>query len=109
MITFDSLTEYIKLPKPIDFGKFEAIGWFPYEKAQIEYSNFEENVCPPRSLFKHIEDILYENGISDNKYVVIFKDKEHFDTDNFAIFFKDCYCRVGSWHSVTGYALRTLK
>jgi len=109
MSQFTHFKDYIQLDKPIDFGKFEAIGWFPYEKAQITFKNNNESACPPRTLFNHIENILNEIGIRDNKYVVIFKDKQRFGTDYFVIQFKDCCCKVGSLDCITGYALRKLQ
>lgn len=102
--TFEHYQEYIKLETPIDFGKFEAVGWFPYERAQISNTN----VCVPSSVFSEIRSILYNNGINDNKFVVIFKDKKRFGTEDFAIMWKDSYCKMGGLQSVVGYALRTL-
>lgn len=107
MRDFTKYAGYIQLDVPINFGQFEAIGWFPYERAQI--SNFREVATPPRELFLFIEDALNRNGISDNKYVVIFRDKVNFGTDDFAIQFKDCYCKIGSLDSVVGYACRELE
>lgn len=96
------------LENPIDFGTFEAIGYFSYEKAGIYNYSIEKECSPHRSVFYNIENVLKENGISDNKFVVLFRDKAHFGTTNFAIFFKDCHARIGSWKDVTGYAGRPL-
>lgn len=103
---FNVYTEYIPFAIPVNFdNKFEAIGYFPYERATINYFHVTDNVCPPRTLFKHIEDKL---PIKDNKFVVIFRDLVNFGTDDFAIAFKDCYCKMGSWKQVQGYAGRIL-
>lgn len=103
---FNVYTEYIPFATPVNFDdKFEAIGYFPYERATIQYHNVSENVCVPRDVFKHIYQAL---PINDNKFVVIFRDLVGFGTDNFAIAFKDAYCKMGSWEQVQGYACRIL-
>lgn len=100
---FDNCVGYIPLKEPIKFDGFEAIGYFPYCAASIRVQVMSDNTCPPRSLFSEIENKLRVNHIQDNKFVVIFEDSTNFATEDFAIYFKDLYCKVGNWDSVKQY------
>lgn len=102
---FDTIKSYNAF-EPIDFGEFEAIGWFHYEVATLDPKHC---VPVPRALFNHVETVLQRKGVMDNKVVVIFRDKMNFGTDDFAIQFKDCYCKMGRWSDVIGYGGNDLK
>ena len=99
---FSKYKDFIPFAEPMDFGKFEALGYFPYERAQV----CNDVVAVTRTLFTHL---IASVGIMDNKYVIIFRDKEGFDAENFALQVKDAFCKIGSWDQVVGYALRDLK
>lgn len=98
-----SLIDFVLLDQPIQFRGFKAIGYFPYEKAQLDISC----VPVPRNLFEELEFEL--KSIMDNKIVVVFEDKTNFGTEDFAIQFKDAYCKMGALDNIVGYALRDLK
>lgn len=102
---FKKYWDYIPLEEPIPFKGFEAIGYFPYEKAQLHH----DCVRSSRNVFSEIETILSRRNIMDNKIVVIFRDLTRFNTDDFAIQFKDAYCKMGRLDQVMGYACRELK
>lgn len=101
-IDFTKYKDFISFPAPIKFNKFRAIGYFPYEKAQIT----NDVVCVPRTVFT---ELIAKVDIMDNKYVIVFQDEERFGTQNFALQVKDSFCKIGSWEQVVGYALRELK
>lgn len=103
-VDFTKLKDFISLPTPINFGNYEAIGHFPYEKAQLS----SKCVCIPNSIYAHIFTALPDQ-VRDNKIVVVFRVINRFNTENFAIQFKDGYCKVGEWADVQGYSLRDLK
>ena len=77
---------------PIDFEEFEAIGYYPYSVAKLP-----DLVAIPRRTFSHILNYMWLNHDIDipNKSVVVFKDKVNFGTENFCIYFKDAYCKIG--------------
>ena len=99
------MKDFIKFEEPILFNDFNAVGLFPYEKAQL---NYIECVAVPRNLYESIEDVLRKNSNFDNKVVVVFEDHTNFGTDNFAIQFKDSYCKIGMLNQIMGYAGRDL-
>lgn len=96
--------DYISFKIPIEFEGFRAIGYFPYHTASIL-----SEVRPAIRLFKGIEETLRKNAIMDNKYVVLFEDKEYFGTTNFAINFKDCTAKLGSWEDIVQYGGKPLE
>lgn len=105
-IDFTSFKDFIALPSPVIIGDVEVLGHFPYEKAQLS------NDCvriSPSVISEDIGTILYKNGIYDNNIVVVFRDRERFNKENFAIQIKDGYCKVGRWKDVIGYAGRELR
>ena len=104
---FTQFADYKEYETPVDFGTFEAVGHFPYEKAQIKSSKY--NVCIPREVYFNIEDKLNREVGTSNKIVVVFRDKVNFGTEDFLIQFKDAYCKVGSLESIIGYGGRELK
>jgi hypothetical protein len=58
----------------------------------------------PRRVLEYIEDTLKEKlNIQDNKYVLVCIDKVNFGTDDFCIFFKDLYVRVGKLDDIVDY------
>jgi len=94
---FQKIQEFIQLDEPIKFDGYEAVGFFPYSTASIS----PKVPKVPRKLFQELEESLRK--IMDNKIVVIFRDLENFGTDDFAIQFHDCGCRVGKLEDVVGY------
>jgi hypothetical protein len=98
--------DFILFEEPILFKGFQAIGCFPYEKAQL---NYNECAAVPRSVFSEIETILSRTRYMDNKIVVVFEDDTNFGTDDFAIQFKDAHCKMGKLSQIIGYAGRELK
>ena len=90
---------FIPFKDIISFGEFEAIGYFPYETARIQ------GVKVPRTVYQEIDNTT----VKDNKVVVVFKDKVHFGTDNFAIFFHDLGAIIGEWEDIKGYDCDSLK
>lgn len=102
---FDLYEDYRKLSTPIKLNGFEIVGWFPYEVAQLAITC----VRVPRKIFDHIHTALYINGINDNKFVIICRDVSNWDTESFAIQFKDSYCKIGKLKEVQGYALKEMK
>lgn len=101
--TFKSFVDFIPLAIPIEFKGFTAVGYFPYEKAQLHH----DCVCTSRNLYDELERALHP--IMDNKIVVVFEDNTRFNTNDFAVQFKDAYCKVGRLDQVMGYACRELK
>lgn len=100
---FDNYEDFIKFENPVKFKeKFECIGYFPYEKAQIRS---EHVTYVPAYVFKDILDTL---DIFDNKYVCVFRVINSFG-ENFAIQFIDGYAKLGSWSDIEGYTLSELK
>ena len=102
---FESYQRYIKLDIPIDIGKAEVVGYFPYSTASIQ----NDSPKIPRKVMSAIEIILSESGIMDNKVVMICRDTERFGTDDFAIQFHDCGVRIGKLEHVVGYGGEELK
>ena len=100
------LKDFILLEEPIEFKGYRAIGYFPYEKAQLEYKTC---AAVPRNVFSEIETVLSRNRYMDNKVVFVFEDTTNFATDDFAIQFKDAYCKMGRLEHIMGYAARELK
>jgi hypothetical protein len=100
------LVDYVALEEPIEFKGFRAIGYFPYEKAQL---NYEACAAVPRNVFSEIETVLARTRYMDNKVVFVFEDTTCFNTDDFAIQFKDAYCKMGRLEHIMGYAARELK
>lgn len=100
------LADFVVLEEPIEFKGYKAIGYFPYEKAQL---NYQECAAVPRNLFSETETILSRSRYMDNKVVFVFEDTVNFGTDDFAIQFKDAYCKVGKLNQIIGYAGRELK
>lgn len=98
-------SDFITLKEPIQFKGFKAIGYFPYEKAQLDY---EECAAVPRSVFTEIEAVLARTIYMDNKVVFVFEDTVHFGSDDFCIQFKDAYCKMGKLHQIRGYGGREL-
>jgi hypothetical protein len=96
---------FIKFEEPILFLGFNAIGYFPYEVAQMKY---KECVAVPRSVFSEIEKLLSRTHYMDNKIVVVFEDTTRFGSQNFAIQFKDGFCKMGSLDQIMGYAATEL-
>lgn len=94
---------FIKFEEPINFSGFNAIGYFPYETAQMKYG---ECVRVPRSVFSEIEKLLSKSGYRDNKMVVVFEDTTDMGTQNFAIHFKDGFCKMGSLDQIIPYSSR---
>ena len=94
---FKNIVDFIQLEEPIKFDGYEAVGFFPYSIASIS----PKVPKVPRKLFQKLEDSL--GKIMDNKIVVIFRDLENFGTDDFAIQFHDCGCRVGKLEDVVRY------
>jgi hypothetical protein len=101
-----NLEKFVLLELPIQFLGYKAIGYFPYETAQLKY---EECVTVARNVFSDIETILQRRRCMDNKVVFVFQDTTHFGTTDFAIQFKDAYCKMGSLNQIEGYAGRELK
>lgn len=99
------LKHFIPLEEVIDFKGFKCIGYFPYEKAQLPM----ECVAVPRNVFSEIELILSRTRYMDNKTVFIFQDTVRFGTEDFAIQFKDSFCKMGSIKQITGYAGQELQ
>jgi hypothetical protein len=98
-------SDFITLKEPIQFKGFKAIGYFPYEKAQLDYN---ECAAVPRSVFTEVEVVLSRTIYMDNKTVFVFEDETNFGTEDFCIQFKDSYCKVGKLDHVRGYAGREL-
>lgn len=98
---FKSFVDYIPFEEPLVFDRYKAVGYFPYEKAQLDISC----VRVPFTLFDHI---YLKLPFYDNKFVVIFECTDNYN-EHFAIQFKDGYCKVGKHKQVRGYALRELK
>lgn len=91
----------MRIIMPIEFDGFKAIGYYPYESASIDITN---KVCCPRHVYSEIENTIREKAnIQDNKWIVIFEDTTRFGTDNFAIFFKDCFAVIGKWKDIQPY------
>jgi len=81
---------------PINFLDFEAIGYYPYGVTRLP-----DLVAVPKSLLNDILYILKLNDIDvENKSVVVFKDKVNFGTENFCIYFKDAYCKIGKLEEI---------
>lgn len=99
------MKSFITLEEPIEFKGFRAIGYFPYEKAQLDVN---ECVAVPRCVFSEIENVLSRTGYMDNKVVFVFEDTTNFGTDEFAIQFKDAYCKIGALNQIVGYAGKNL-
>lgn len=100
---FDNYEDFIKFENPVKFKeKFECIGYFPYEKAQIRS---KDATYVPVYVFKDIFDTL---DIFDNKYVCVFRIINGLG-QNFAIQFIDGYAKLGSWNDIEGYALSELR
>jgi hypothetical protein len=89
---------------PVKFEGYEAIGFFPYEKAQLS----NNHACVPMSVYKSTIDLI-PSRMMDNKVVILFKDTRRFNTDSFAMQIKDGWVKIGKWNDVVGYALRELK
>lgn len=89
--------DFIVLDRPIVFSGYEAIGYFPYEKAAV----FNGAAAVPRSVFAGVEEGL--GSFMDNKIVVVFRDLVRFGTSDFAIQFKDAFCRIGSLDQIKDY------
>ncbi len=102
LIDFTKYVDFISFPEPIAFDRFEAIGYFPYEMAQVS----NDVVCVSRTVFTRL---IADVGINDNKYVIVFRDNERWGTQDFALQVKDSFCKLGSWKQVIGYGLRELK
>lgn len=98
MISLNNYKDFISFKSPIDFGEFEAIGMFPYQTANLKTTN-----CPPRILLEEVEQKLKEYCAGQNKYVVIFRSKNKFGTNDFAVMFKDLYCKVDRIENITTY------
>ena len=98
------LKDFIPFEEPVSFDGFEAIGYFPYEKAAII-----DCVSAPRNVFKEVENKLSRTRYMDNKVVVVFRDLVNFGTKDFAIQFKDAYCKMGKISQIVGYGGRDLK
>jgi hypothetical protein len=96
---------FIKFEEPINFSGFNAVGYFPYETAQMK---FRECVGVPRKVFSEIENVLSRTRYMDNKVVVVFEDTIRFGSQNFAIQFKDGFCKMGSLDQIMGYAATEL-
>lgn len=77
----------------------KVLGYFPYATKYIRSSN-GDTVSFPRQLFDHISRDL---GVNDNKVVIVCEDQVRFGTDNFAIQFKDYFCRIGTWFQIHDY------
>jgi len=77
---------------------FKVLGFFPYHSKSIR-----NNVRIPRKTLKELELILRKNGINDNKFVVVCKDIINFETEDFAINFKDFYAIFGRWEEIEKY------
>ena len=101
-----NLKDYVTVGSQIEFKGYRAIGYFPYETAQL---NYKECVAVPRNVFSEIETVLQRSRYMDNKIVVIFEDTINFGTSDFAIQFKDGYCKMGSLNQIEGYAGRSLE
>lgn len=99
-----AMKSYIAFEEPIQFLGYKAIGYFPYEKAQLS----NECVSVSRNVFSDIEKILGRTRYMDNKVVIIFEDCINFNTDNFAIHFKDSHCRMGNLNQIGGYGGKPL-
>jgi len=99
------LKDFVTLEEPIEFKGFRAIGYFPYETAQLKYN---ECAAVPRNVFSEIENVLSRTRYMDNKVVFVFEDTTNFATDDFAIQFKDAYCKMGRLEHIMGYAAREL-
>jgi len=99
------LKDYVSLEEPVEFKGFKAVGYFPYEKAQLSNT---ECVAVSRNVFSEIENVLARTRYMDNKVVFVFEDTNRFGTDNFAIQFKDGFCKMGNLEQIMGYACRTL-
>lgn len=102
----EKFVDFVVLEEPIEFKGFKAIGYFPYEKAQL---NYQECVAVPRNVFSEIENVLARTRYMDNKVVFVFQDFTSFSTDDFAIQFKDAYCKMGRLDHIIGYAGRELQ
>lgn len=89
--------DFIVLDRTIVFSGYEAIGYFPYEKEAV----FNGVAAVPRSVFAGVEEGL--GSFMDNKIVVVFKDLVRFGTSDFAIQFKDAFCRIGSLDQIKDY------
>lgn len=108
-VTLNSIKElnsFIRFEEPIGFNGFKAIGYFPYEVAQLDY---QECVAVPRNVFSEIEIRLSRTRYMDNKVVIVFEDLTNFDTTDFAIQFKDSYCKIGRLDQIVGYGGKILK
>lgn len=96
--------DFVLYEKPVQFDGFEAIGYFPYERARVRCPI--DGVRPPRSLFEDIEACIqfHPDGRIDNKCVVLFRDLTNFGTSHqFAIFFHDLIAVLGTWDDVFSY------
>lgn len=91
--------DYKPFEEPIEFKGFNAVGYFPYEKATINLK------VPrvPRNVFSHIENVLANTPYMDNKIVVVFKDTTRFNTRDFCISFQDSMCKMGKLDQIIGY------
>ena len=96
---------FVRYEEPIIFDGFNAIGYFPYEKARVSIASVLDNCWIPRSVFADIEFKITTNpfGRFDNKIVVLFEDKTNWGTNDFAIMFHDLSCIVGKWSQVKDY------
>lgn len=99
------LKDFIPLEEPIEFKGFRAIGYFPYEVASLSYN---ECAAVPRNVFAEIENVLARTRYMDNKVVFVFEDLVNFGTDDFAIQFKDAYCKMGRLEHIIGYGAKKL-
>ena len=100
------LIDYVSLEEPIEFKGFRAVGYFPYEVAQL---NYQECAAVPRNVFSEIETVLGRTKYMDNKVVFVFQDTVNFGTNDFAIQFKDAYCKMGRLNHIMGYGSKELK
>lgn len=94
------LKDFIPLEEVIDFKGFKCIGYFPYEKAQL----VNDCVSVSRNIFSEVELVLSRTNYMDNKTVFIFQDTTNWETKDFAIQFKDSFCKMGRINQIIGYA-----
>lgn len=100
---------FIPLKVHIPEYGIQILGYFPYHRAKLNPTELYigRHITPlplPRELFRHIENVLEQYHINDNKSVYICESNNSpYDNKPFALMYKDTYCMIGEWDSVVRY------
>lgn len=86
---------FIPLDVKTGYG-FDIIGMFPYNTASI----INDSPSLPRQIIEHIEPLIPQ---MDNKVVIVCRDNINFGTDNFCLWIKDFFVKVGKYNQIKFY------